>query len=121
MKALYANLAAGVAVVLKNRVTAPLIAPEKQNVLQQQILQSFPASAGPSSNQRYAGGAGWGRSEHWNVHTPKPPRAPARKPHLSPCSLRAEAPSPTKSTQAERDGAAASFGSEHQKNLRAAQ
>ena len=47
MKALYANLAAGVAVVLKNRVTAPLIAPEKQNVLQQQILQSFPASGGP--------------------------------------------------------------------------
>ncbi len=34
MKVIYANLAAGVAVVLKNRVTAPLIATESQNVLQ---------------------------------------------------------------------------------------
>jgi len=79
----------------RDRAAASIGSEHQKNLRAAQwwILQSFPASGGPSSNQRYAGGAGWGRSEHWNVHTPKPPRAPARKPHLSPRSLRAEAPS----------------------------
>jgi len=39
VKAIYANLAAGVTVVLKNLVTAPLVVPESQNVLQ--LVETF--------------------------------------------------------------------------------
>jgi putative hemolysin len=39
VKAIYANLAAGIGVVLKNLVTAPLVVPESQNVLQ--LVETF--------------------------------------------------------------------------------
>ena len=62
-----------------------------------------------------------GRSGLWNVNTLPPSCVQRESPSLSPRSLRAEDPSPTKGTLAERDGSVASSGSEHQKNLRAAQ